>query len=313
MKPLAKIVVACVLMSILLWLVDWQHAADVLHRLHWSVLVPVYGLMIFFLVLSTVKWSSALRMHGLVYRFGYLFRVMCTGFFFNSFLPTAVGGDAYRVYRTLPAEGYRSTALSAVLVERLTGFAALLTLGAVGAVLLLETPIAQLYLVVYLAGGVAGLAGLAMLWAGWFAPLARRLGHLKAVDALLHNIGHLARARRGWVEQAIISFVFQGLSIGLVFWLFVLLGHPVDFWQCALITAAAGIASFLPLSIAGIGVMEGSIVAMAVALGIGYDEALLVALLRRFLTLALSLLCGLVFLAESRRDEITAAAARGTL
>lgn len=304
-KQILKLVVAVVLMGALLWMVDWSEAGELIRRLQWWVLIPLLVVMVFELGLSALKWLSALRMHGLHYRFGYLFRTLCAGYFFNNFLPTAVGGDAYRVYRTLPSDGYRSRAISAVMVERLTGFAALLTLGAVGALFLLGGParIAETYLVVYILGGIAGLAGLGALYAGWFRGLTERLKHLKAVDAILHNLGRLATARRGWVEQALMSFFFQAISIGIVYWLFMHTGEPLGYWECALITAAAGLAAFLPLSINGIGITEGSMVGMALALGVGYDQALLVALVRRMMMFALSLLCGLVYLTEGRPSD----------
>ena len=314
MIRLVKIAVTCILMGVLLWIVDWQQMTALLVGLHWSVVALLYGVLIFELVLSTVKWSSALRMHGIHHRFGFLFRTLCTGYFFNNFLPTAVGGDAYRAYRTLPNDGYRSRAVSAILVERLTGFAALLTLGAVGGVLLFDqSPVARSYVVLFVAGSVAGLAVLGALFAGWLRGLVERFTHLKAVDALLHNAGRLARARRGWIEQVVISFAFQAISIGIVYWLFSITGESVGFWECALITAAVGLAAFLPLSIAGIGLMEGSLVAMAVAFGIGYEPAVFVALARRMLMLALSMFCGLVYLVDSHLDAATAEAARGRL
>jgi uncharacterized membrane protein YbhN (UPF0104 family) len=125
--------------------------------------------------------------------------------------------------------------------------------------------------------------------------------------------GRLARARRGWIEQVVISFAFQAISIGIVYWLFSITGESVGFWECALITAAVGIAAFLPLSIAGIGLMEGSLVTMAVALGVGYEPAVFVALARRMLMVALSMFCGLVYLVDSHLDAATAEAARGRL
>ena len=63
----------------------------------------------------------------------------------------------------------------------------------------------------------------------------------------------------------------------------------------------------MPVSINGIGVMEGSLVGMAVALGVEYDAALVVAILRRLLMVALSILCGAMFIID-REPQATARA-----
>jgi uncharacterized membrane protein YbhN (UPF0104 family) len=78
---------------------------------------------------------------------------------------------------------------------------------------------------------------------------------------------------------------------------------PISIPVALLITAAAGLASVPPISIAGLGVVEGLIAGVALALGGGYAAALLAALLLRGLALAVSALCRLLCLIE--RDEIS--------
>jgi uncharacterized protein (TIRG00374 family) len=299
-KRLLKIGVALALVAALVYGVDWKEAHGLIGRVTALTLIVVAAAMLAELVLSAVKWSWALRMHGLVFDFGHLFRAICTGYFLNNFLPSAIGGDAYRVYRTLPSEGYRSRALSAVIVERGTGFGALLALGAFGALALTENAVARAYLIAVLAGGAAGIAVLFALSRGALTWLKSRLSRLKVVDAIEHNYGMLTRARREWVYLLALSFAFQATSILILFWLFMQLGFPVSLQQCALMAAASGIAAVLPLSINGVGLMEGSLVGMAVALGVDYDSALLVAVVRRLMMAVMSALCGVAYVLEPK-------------
>ncbi len=90
--------------------------------------------------------AVALRIHELQFGYGFLSRVLVIAFFLNNFLPTSIGGDAYRVYRTLPPSPPRSSAVSAVLLERVVGLSALLALGFVGALTLYSSnPLARVY------------------------------------------------------------------------------------------------------------------------------------------------------------------------
>lgn len=300
MKRVLKILVAIALLAALVYGVEWSEVPRLLARVTVWTLLVVAAAMVWELGLSAAKWSWALRIHGLRFDFAYLFRSICTGYFLNNFLPTAIGGDAYRVYRTLPSDGYRSRALSAVILERGVGFGALLALGSLGAIALWNVPVARTYLYVLGAVSAAGAAVLLVLSLGGLSWLKARLLKNKVVDALEHNVSRMLRARSEWVYLLALSFSFQATSILIVLWLFTQLGYDVTLQQCALMAAASGLAALLPLSINGIGLMEGSLVGMAIALGVEYEAALLVAVIRRLMMALISALCGVAYLVEPK-------------
>jgi glycosyltransferase 2 family protein len=305
-KQLIKAAIAIGLIALLVWRMDWHVILPTV------TLIPLWGIavalvaMIWELIVSTLRWEVALRMHQLHFGLTYLFRALANGFFFNNFLPSAIGGDAYRVYRTLPEEGYRSRSLSAVVIDRVSGFGALLALGALGALYLRDYQIARAYLWLLTFGGLAGLITIYAAHRGWLKALTARIRHTSAFDALEHNWRHLLDARAAWVPLIFWSVVFQATSILLVYWLFFITGQPQPLAHCALMTAASGVAALLPLSINGIGLMEGSLVATAVALGVQYEEAVIVAIIRRLLMFVLSLLCGLNYLFEGQTARLPA-------
>ncbi|MET0985548.1 MAG: lysylphosphatidylglycerol synthase domain-containing protein [Steroidobacteraceae bacterium] len=303
-KRLAKIAVATALLALLVQEADWSRTARYLERLSYSTLAAVFVAMFIGLVLSAWKWSYALKIQALSFRFGRLLRDLCTGFFFNSFLPTAIGGDAYRVYRTLPPDGYATRALAAVALERVIGLLALLVLGCVGALALMHRSTgARVYLV---AAGCGALGAVLVLFAirhGWVDRLAHRWRHLYAVDAFLHSVDLLRRHPDHWPPLIGLSFAFQIVSIGVIFVLYHDINATITIPQCALIAAMVGLSAIMPISINGIGVMEGAFVGTAVALGLDYEQALIVAIERRFIALLLSATCGILYLAEAHQSS----------
>jgi uncharacterized membrane protein YbhN (UPF0104 family) len=301
MKRLSQALVTIALIVALLWRVDWQQVAHEITQFPlWSVIVALIAIVLGLLV-STWKWSWALRLHELRYPFGHLWRLLCSGFFLNNFLPTAVGGDAYRVYRTLPEEGYRLSALSAVVIERAVGFLALIMLGCFGAWLLAgQFDIARVYFTLLLAFTGAGALAVLLLERGWLRGLSERWRNLRAVNVIHHDLGLLKGHRREWLALFASSVLFQANSIGIVFLLFTAADADASLAQAALITAAVGFAAALPISINGLGVMEGALVATAVSLGLDYDKAIIVAFMRRTLSLGLAILCGLYLLQDRR-------------
>lgn len=303
-KRLAKIAVATALLILLVREADWSRTAHYLERPSYGTLAAVFGAMFIGLVLSAWKWSYALKIQALSFRFGKLLRDLCAGFFFNSFLPTAIGGDAYRVYRTLPPDGYATRALAAVALERVIGLLALLILGCVGSLALMHrSTAARLYLMV---AGLGALAAMFVLFAirhGWVDRLAHRWRHLYAVEAFLHSIDLLRRHPDHWLPLIAISFAFQIVSIGVIFVLYHDINATITIPQCALIAAMVGLSAIMPISINGIGVMEGAFVGTAVALGLDYEQALIVAVERRFIALLLSAACGILYLVEAHRSN----------
>ncbi|MGH8311044.1 MAG: lysylphosphatidylglycerol synthase transmembrane domain-containing protein, partial [Steroidobacteraceae bacterium] len=229
-----------------------------------------------------------------------LLKSICIGFFFNHFLPSAIGGDAYRVMKTLPNDGFASRALSAVVIERVVGFAALMLIAFVSA-LGLATYSPHARLVLMLAGIGVALVAL-MAWAihrGWHESFIERLAHMKTVAAVEHNLNHLRKGGRRWIRLVAISLLFQAVAIGIIYGLFWSLGESVAYSTCAVIAAAAGFATVVPISINGLGVVEGAFVGSAVALGVPYEPALVVALLLRLLLLPYALAFGVLYALQS--------------
>jgi hypothetical protein len=144
-------------------------------------------------------------------------------------------------------------------------------------------------------GFTAGLAMLAATYAGWLKPLTNRIRHTSVFEAIAHNIGYLAKARSGWLPLIAISVLFQAIAIANIYILFQSLGVHVSFVSCAVIGAAAGLATVIPISINGLGVVEGSFAGTALALGVDYEAALAVAVLIRLMVLPASMVFGLLY------------------
>jgi uncharacterized membrane protein YbhN (UPF0104 family) len=286
-----KAIVAAVLMIALALSMDWAelrtHAAD----MNLVLGAAAFIVIVLEMPVNAMKWSWSLRLHGQSFPWNDLFRIGCMSYFFNNFLPSAIGGDVYRVYRTWPVGGDKSFAVSAVLVERMVGLALLMANGFVGALFLLEYALARTFALVTLVASVAGLISLPLvIKLARKGVLSRRFPKIAGIEAML---GRILKPRREWGGLLLASIAFQGLAASAVYLCFAAAGSPTDIPTALLITAAAGLASVLPISISGLGVVEGSIAAAAVALGGGFESAVLAALLLRFFALAVSGLCGL--------------------
>ncbi len=298
-----KLVVAGVLLALLALGVDWQALPEQVARLDWRFAAVALVAIVLEMVVNASKWSWALRLHDLAFPWGYLFRIGCFGYFFNNFLPSAIGGDVYRVYRTMKPGVARSRAVSAVLVERLVGFGVMLAIGAAGALWLARTSeLARWYLWSAAAIALGGLLALAVLALWRTGPLRALLARVTWLEPVRDNLRRIRRPGREWLGLLAYSCMFQALVLVVICCAFAAVGDAISLPAAALVTAAAGVASVLPISVSGLGVVEGSIVGTAVAVGVGYDAALLAAVVVRLLSLLVGAGCGLLYLVEGGRE-----------
>ncbi|MGD8854516.1 MAG: lysylphosphatidylglycerol synthase domain-containing protein, partial [Gammaproteobacteria bacterium] len=113
-----KLTITLTLLAWIIVIIDWH--------LFWSNLTQIDAYIILIVVasrflgvaISTYKWQQLLAVHGLRYQFGQLHRWYLAGMFLSTFLPTTIGGDGYRIYKTLDNPRAKSCAALPVIVER---------------------------------------------------------------------------------------------------------------------------------------------------------------------------------------------------
>lgn len=300
LRLLIKAVFSVVAIGGLIAGINWHELPRLIIGYRWEFAVAAFiGLAIQF-PLSGLKWHAALRVCNVDLSFSRLTRFYCISHFVGQFLPTSIGGDAYRAYRVLPLVEPHSRAVTSIVIDRIVGLGALLLLGAVGAVFLMDSfRLPQGYLTALGFGCIAAVAGGAALYLGWFGMLRRKLQHLKMVAAVQGDLVQLLRAGWRWVPLLLMAFAFQLIAVGIVYLLFLGAGSEIGFAEVALIAAITGVAGILPLAINGIGVTEGTITLAGVALGADYEDAAVAAILLRVVVLPLSCACGVLYWRES--------------
>lgn len=306
MKVLLKSAASIILIVWLLSHVDWQLVIDNLKMLQLWVLLLVFMIFTVQFPISAWKWQLSLKLHQLDYGFFYLLKVISIGFFFNNFLPSSIGGDAYRIIKTVPDEGFKSRAISAVLLDRIIGFSALVVCGFLGGVLLLghdDNPFVKGYVLLCLVGGAVFITMIILLKLGFFAKYIQYLKNIKKLDILMHNLSHIWKNPKLIIKILAVSLLFQALAIFTIGLLFDALNTGGGYEKYALIAAIVGLSSVIPLSINGIGIIEGAFAVSAVQLGLGYNEAIIVAFMLRIIVLPLSLVCGLVYLLDGNKKS----------
>jgi hypothetical protein len=292
----------------LAWKADWPAIGHALRAADPYKLSAVVLAMFFCVTISAVKWQVLLAIHDISYRLRDLHRYYLIGVFFNNFLPSTIGGDVYRIYKTLSNPRSRTRAVLAVFLERLTGIWALLVLGWIsGLVIILRAggtaPFMKPLTLLFTGGVALPVAGVFFLiWFGNRTTVAARIPYI--ARWLRDHLADFRRQKAKGIQVLLLSFFFHLFSIGWITLLFKAIGTDFPVPELAVTVAISNLVSILPISINGIGLLDGSFLYVAVAFGVDYDRALTFLLLMRSITFLISLVGGAFYLRERRQVDL---------
>jgi uncharacterized membrane protein YbhN (UPF0104 family) len=231
----------------LVYKLEPRHLAHTVRDANPWLLLSALGLSVVVQSLVVVKWRVLLRARDVAAPLPHVVRAYCVGNLLSNVLPTAVGGDVYRVYRIQREASARAADVTmSVLYERATGYGAMTCLGALGAAF-------------YYGNAAIGVLALAA-GAGAAGVLAFVLPHVP-FPAVRHDhvIRNLLAHRRELVavyQMTVFSIVIQALNISTMALLGRALGADVSWWYWAFTTWIVALAVLAPITLGGLGVRE---------------------------------------------------------
>lgn len=308
-RALTQGAVSGVLIAVLATTTSYESAVQALTQVSpWAYPAVIVTLM-FGLVLCAWNWLAAMRLHLLQLPFYSVFRAVSAGYAFNSILPGAGHHLVVRLHNVLPGEVLQTRAYAAIVLERIVRWVALLALGGMGSLALVrEYTAARMYSAAFCIAAAASVILLVAFAQGLLDREFGRLQKLKIAPAILENVSLIGKTGRSWTLVILGPIAFQLLTVGTMYVLFVSMEPGITFAQCAVITAMAGVAGALPLTFKGIGAMEVAIVGVGASLGIDPNQALIVAVLHRLLSLLVGAAGGGLYSAEAPAADVPARA-----
>jgi uncharacterized membrane protein YbhN (UPF0104 family) len=264
-------------------------------------------------VVSAFKWQQLLAIHDVRFKLGKLVRWYFVALFFNHFLPTSIGGDGYRVFKTFDNPRGKACAVLAVFVERVTGLAALVGLGYVASIIIYRSSadsVAGLVVTLVSVGLAAAILG---TWVTYRFSLVDRISSSrfwpKPMNALLDLASDFRRQPGRSALAGLISFVFHVNKICVVWLLLFALGTPVNVLELTVALVAVELIGLLPISLGGFGLVEGSFMYVMGHYGVASETALATILLMRVLMVPFALVGAYFYFVGDRTPKETLSSA----
>jgi uncharacterized membrane protein YbhN (UPF0104 family) len=267
-----RVLLTTIMLAVLLTGGRHTQVLEQLRNLRWTPFLAASLLYAAAQIVSSWRWQWLARPLGLEVRLGRLVQLYFVGMFFNLFLPTSMGGDAVRSWYLARLQGNITfgTALASVVSERLNGLIALLWLGCLASLVAMN---------VLPAWQVACMSSLGVGATVFLAALPV-LGRFPRCQRWADALSLSARSRRTWLEALGLSLLVQAAAIAQVGLVARALGLSVAWHHLAVAVPITTVASLLPISIAGLGLREGSLAlllapaglstAQSVSLGLGW-------------------------------------------
>ena len=286
-----KAVLKITLSALVIWyLVSQSNPEQLIHNI---MTVDPWGLALAVLIMNilpavqALRWCFIIRAIGANIRYTDAFINVLIGVSFNQILPSSIGGDAVRMWRTYRLGLGVIPTVHSVMLDRLTALLALILIVCAG------IPVMFLFLgdrperwaVPILASGVL----IAFVFLFLFDRIPGRFMTWRPLVAIAKLSADARRVMLCLSSAAPViglSVIIHISSALVVYIIAQSMALPVDVLDCLILVPPVILLSVLPISIAGWGVREGAMLTAFGLIGLGYDEAF-----------ALSVLFGLVIMA----------------
>ncbi|MDZ7264650.1 MAG: flippase-like domain-containing protein [candidate division KSB1 bacterium] len=220
-------------------------------------------------IFGALQWQLLMKTKSIHLPWSHVLAYYYVGLFFNNFLIGNVGGDAIRVYDIARLSGDLPHAISTVFFDRLIGFFVMTTLALLSGLfwhnIFQSNSLETITIIIFL------------LWVVSFVflfneNLASRIGWLfrfmltpkmnHKLRAVYQSINAFKHERRMLLTIGLISLLVQSLRVLVHYYAALSVGVQLHLKYFIIFIPVVALLSSLPISIGGIGIREGSAVAM---------------------------------------------------
>jgi len=302
-----KLIISCTLIFFLYRRIEFSELRSVLCNVNLLLMIPVFLLLFFNTFISSVKWHILLGADAIQIPLRGLIGSYLVGSFFNVFLPSNIGGDAYRIFDVSRRSLKPVNTFVSVFVDRLSGFCALAVMGfvfpAAGCLMLPNNKVLILPVMVF--------ALITMIIVALYQQkLLLTMMHLFRLDRITRVrdftgqfLGSVAayKQKKNVIAKIMgVSFVFQFTVILCIYLLASAIGLDIPFALFCVFVPMILLMEAMPVSIYGLGLRDAGYVFFFSQIGRPVEEALSMSLLYVTVTLVYASFGGIVFVCRKR-------------
>ena len=252
---------------------------------------------------QALRWQTIAAHCGVRLPARVILRINFIAQFFNQVLPSTVGGDAARVWWLAREGGGWRGATYSVLIDRIVGVVALAIIVIAclpWTLTLLTDPVARAALLLIGCGAVAGTVVFIVIGIlRW--PLLSRWAPLRHLVEISRTAWRLCRSQPAATAIFVMSFAIHLLTIVAVWCMVQSVAASASFALLLFLIPPVILIATVPISIAGWGVREGSMIAAFSYAGLAQGDGLIVSVLMGLTGFVIGATGGVLWIASDAR------------
>jgi uncharacterized membrane protein YbhN (UPF0104 family) len=300
---LFKAAISILLLYLSLRSVNLAALGERLSRLNPAWIAAALLLQALQVALQALRWHTIVRHCGTELAAPAALRINFIAQFFNQVLPSTVGGDAARIWLLARAGSGWAAATYSVLIDRIAGIFALAIIVIAclpWTLALVADPIARAIMLLIGAGAVAGGAVFIMIGRlRW--PLLERFAPSRHLVEISRTAWRLCRSATSASTVFILSFAIHFLTITSAWCIAQSVGAAASFMLLLFLIPPVVLIATVPISIAGWGLREGSMIVAFSYAGLAAGDGLIVSVLIGLTAFAIGAAGGIIWILSDAR------------
>lgn len=299
-------IIACVLIARKL---DFTELRSVFSDVSRLVLVSVIVVFILSQIILSLRWWIFMRVWDIHVRFWMAVKLIFLGLYFSNFMPGSIGGDLVRAWYVAKHTHKRMASVVSVIVDRMLALLVTLIMATIAVLLAgnremfrkqdtsgLSDTFSKYGIPIAIVGIIVAIIGLSVL----ISPMGR-----KRLNPIYNKtLQHFSQAVRQTLDAGlvfakkpllapttmILTFILQSMVIFSLWLLGQEMKIPANLEVYFVILPVMWVAGSIPISIAGVGIVEGGMIYLLMRFGgASYDAAAALALSQRAVWIIASL------------------------
>ncbi len=301
--PFIRFFISISLLGLLLWFMRGKYS-EVAAQLKQTNLMLFFSASLLFcanIAFITLRLEAILIGENIRMPFIRLMELNYIGYFFNNFMPSAVGGDIVKAYYTGVHTQKKAKSYVSVFMDRFTGLFSFAFIAFIAVLLSWKTivdPVIKKSLLIFVALCVfAAIISLNVKIAKVISRILSKIRFMDIGDKLtkIYSILHNYRNKKALLFKTfIVSLVAQISYFAVVYILFKSVNLEISFKNILIVMPIVSVITMLP-SIGGLGLREGAIVALFGPM-VGSEKAFGISILLLATLFLISAIGGIIYL-----------------
>ncbi len=270
---IAKIVTSIGLFAFCLRGIEFKELARLLVGANVPYLIAGAALVLFETVLGAYRFKLLFDPFARLKLTSHVYQYFAAGYF-NLFLPSSIGGDALRVIWLAKAAVSPSTAFSLVVIERVMGVCSLVLLSVLAQCWFELPRTIELFVTLAVVLTVLSLLAVALAYRYW----RPRPINIRWVNDAVATLGLVLRDPKRILVVFVASVLYQIITVGITYVVVLAFSLPVHWLAVFALVPLVWFATFLPISVGGLGVREASFIFLFATIGISQEAAMIMSI-----------------------------------